>query len=343
MQIKLSQNQKEQLEARHKSERDVRICDRIKAVLLNSEGWSNRQIAQALRLHEETVFTHLSDFVNLEKLKPENGGSESKLDKTQTTELIFFLTANTFTSTAQIQQHIFLQYQISYSAQGVYNWLLTNNFSYKKPKEVPAKADEFAQKEFIKTYEKLKEEAEKKSEPILFIDSVHPTMATKVSYGWIRKGEDKTIKTTASRTRINLSGAIDLKETKVIFNSFETIDGVSTVAFLAQVRNSYQKEKKIHIILDNSGYHRSSEVKNFCEKQKIELHFLPPYSPNLNSIERLWKLMNERVRNNYSFASPTEFREKINGFFTDIIPTIPEVLQRRINDKFRVVSSASSS
>ena len=342
MKINLSQNQKEQLEARHKSERDVRICDRIKAVLLNSEGWSNRQIAQALRLHEETVFTHLSDFINLEKLETKNGGSESKLDKVQTAELIFFLTENTFTSTAQIQQHIFLQYQISYSIQGVYNWLLTNNFSYKKPKEVPAKADEFAQKEFIKTYEKLKEKAKENSEPILFIDSVHPTMATKVSYGWIRKGENKIIKTTASRTRINLSGAIDLKETKVIFNSFETIDASSTIDFLAQVRNSYPKAKKIHIILDNSGYHRSLDVKNFCEKQKIKLHFLPPYSPNLNSIERLWKLMNERVRNNYYFLSPTEFREKINGFFTDIIPTIPDVLQRRINDKFHVVSSASS-
>lgn len=167
-------------------------------------------------------------------------------------------------------------------------------------------------------------------------------MATKVSYGWIKKGENKIIKTTASRTRINLSGAIDLKETKVIFNSFETIDRASTVAFLTQVRNSYQKTKRIHIILDNSGYHRSREVKNFCKNHKIKLHFLPPYSPNLSSIERLWKLMNERVRNNYCFSSPTEFREKINGFFTDIIPTIPEVLQRRINDKFQVVSSVSS-
>lgn len=103
MQINLSQNQKSQLEVRHKSERDGRVRDRIKAVLLNSEGWSNRQIAQALRLHEETVFTHLSDFINLEKLKPENGGSESKLYKAQTAELIFFLTENTLTSTAQIQ------------------------------------------------------------------------------------------------------------------------------------------------------------------------------------------------------------------------------------------------
>jgi hypothetical protein len=340
MEIKLNQQYKQELEAKHKNERDRRIADRIKAVLLCSEGWTNRQIAQALRLNEETVFNHLSDFVNLEKLKPENGGSESKLNKAQSAELVAFLIENTFTSTAQIQQHIFFQYRISYSLQGVYNWLLNHGFSYKKPKEVPSKADESKQKEFIKTYEKLKEEAKENSEPILFIDSVHPTMATKVSYGWIRKGENKLIKTTASRTRINLSGAIDLNEMKVISESFESIDGSSTVAFLSQVRDSYSKEKKIHIILDNSGYHKAKEVKNFAENNKIELHFLPPYSPNLNPIERLWKLMNERVRNNQFFNSPTEFRQKINQFFTHTIPAIPDILQNRITDKFHVVSSA---
>ena len=128
----------------------------------------------------------------------------------------------------------------------------------------------------------------------------------------------------------------------VISDSFETIDGSKIVAFLRQIRNSYESEKKIHIILDNSGYHKSKEVKNFAENNKIALHFLPPYSPNLNPIERLWKLMNERVRNNHFFSLPTEFREKINGFFTEIIPTIPEVLQRRIDDKFHVVSSVCS-
>ncbi len=63
MEIKLTQTQKEQLEANHKSERDGRVRDRIKAVLLSSEGWSNRQIAQALRIHEITVATHLFDFI----------------------------------------------------------------------------------------------------------------------------------------------------------------------------------------------------------------------------------------------------------------------------------------
>ena len=59
MEIKLNQQHKQELEAKHKSEHDGRIRDRIKAVLLRSEGWTNRQIAQALRLNEETVFNHL--------------------------------------------------------------------------------------------------------------------------------------------------------------------------------------------------------------------------------------------------------------------------------------------
>ena len=54
------------------------MCDRIKAVLLKSEGWTNRTIAQALRIHEETVRQHLTDWITDEKLKPENGGSSSK-------------------------------------------------------------------------------------------------------------------------------------------------------------------------------------------------------------------------------------------------------------------------
>ncbi len=44
-----------------------------------------------------------------------------------------------------------------------------------------------------------------------FIDAVHPTQATKIGYGWIRKGQRKAVKTTGSRTRLNIMGALNLK------------------------------------------------------------------------------------------------------------------------------------
>jgi len=52
--------------------------------------------------------------------------------------------------------------------------------------------------------------AQTTDEPILFIDAIHPTQATKISGGWIKKGQDKAIKTTGSRTRLNIVGAVEL-------------------------------------------------------------------------------------------------------------------------------------
>ena len=57
----LSDDQKKKLERLHKHEKNGRVRDRIKAVLLKSEGWTEKLIAQALRIHEETVRTHLKD------------------------------------------------------------------------------------------------------------------------------------------------------------------------------------------------------------------------------------------------------------------------------------------
>ncbi len=94
--IKLSNTEKEQLEIQHKKERDSRVSDRIKAVLLNAESWTQKQIAQALRIRYETVQDHLNDYQRLKKLKPENGGSKGHLSLEQTQELIEHLEETTY-------------------------------------------------------------------------------------------------------------------------------------------------------------------------------------------------------------------------------------------------------
>ena len=68
-------------------------------------------------------------------------------------------------------------------------------FSYKQPKDVPHKFDEQKQAAFIEEYERLRDSVPD-DEPILFMDAVYPTQATKVSSGWIRKGVDKPIDST---------------------------------------------------------------------------------------------------------------------------------------------------
>ena len=84
MKIFIIAHQKAELERLHDSSRAGRVRDRIKPILLASEGWSSAMIAQALRLHQTTIYHHISEFLNKGKLKPENGGSDSKLSAEQT-------------------------------------------------------------------------------------------------------------------------------------------------------------------------------------------------------------------------------------------------------------------
>ncbi|MDS1861316.1 transposase, partial [Vibrio vulnificus] len=75
----------------------------------------------------------------------------------------------------------------------------------------------------------------------------------------------------------------------------------------------------------------------------IELHYLPPYSPNLNPIERLWKAMNEHVRNNIYFPSKQAFTSAIKTYFDVTLPEVAGSLVSRITDNFQILKPASSS
>ncbi len=106
MKIFITAQQIAELERLHDSSRDGRVRDRIKAILLASEGWSSAMIAQALRLHQTTVDHHISDFLNKGKLKLENGGSDSKLSAEQTACLVSQLSDNLFHHTHDIASFV---------------------------------------------------------------------------------------------------------------------------------------------------------------------------------------------------------------------------------------------
>lgn len=335
----LTPQEKAALELRHKQCRDVKECDRIKAVLLRSEGWTIPMIAQALRIHESTVARHIQDYRD-GKLSISSGGSTSMLSEAQTCALLSHLTQNTYRTTQEIIAYVEDTYEVCYSVPGMNKWLHRNGFSYKKPKGVPYKASVEQQEKFIRTYNKLKRTLGS-DDGILFMDSCHPSIATKMSYGWIKTGSSKPIETTASRTRINLMGALSLsKISRPIVVSYTTIDGDAVVDFLHQIRRYSHIKGTIHLVLDQAGYHRCVGVMNAAAKLNIKLLYLPPYSPNLNSIERLWKVMNEHARNNKFFRTANEFRQSINNFFKRTLPKIADGLHLRINDNFQKLDYA---
>ena len=114
----LTDEQKKDLELHHRYEGDKRVADRIKAVLLKNEGWKNKAIAQALRIHEETVRQHLTDWATDEKLKPENGGSYSKLDDLQTRSLDTHISNTTYTRVIDICAYVEATFGVRYTVSG---------------------------------------------------------------------------------------------------------------------------------------------------------------------------------------------------------------------------------
>jgi len=338
----LTPEERNKLKVRHKQERDKRVCDRIKAVLLADEGWTFRQIAKVLLLSDEAISQQLQDYLTSQKLNPENGGSISKLNVEQTRSLLEHLQNHTYLYTKDIIAYVKAAVGIVYTVPGMTSWLKMNGFSYKKPAVVPGKANREAQEHWIKEYEELKKNLPE-NEAICFIDGVHPTHNTKPTYGWIRKGERKEIPTNTGRQRLNLCGAIDIISRKVLIRQDERLNAAATIDFLRLIDDAYPDAKRVHVFCDNAKYYRNKHVQEYLESSKIKMHFLPPYSPNLNPIERLWKFMNERVLYNKYYEKFADFKEAVFGFFEQLRAPpedLHEALVRRITDKFRVVGKA---
>lgn len=339
----LTDQERIQLRLRHKRERDKRVCDRIKAILLYDEGWSPQQIAKVLLISDQAVRGHVEDYKDSNKLKPESGGSEEKLSERQIEKLEAHLREHTYLYVKDIIAYVQTAFRVAYTVPGMRSWLQRHGFSYKKPALVPGKANKEQQQEWLSEYEKLRK-ALPEDETICFTDGVHPTHNVQPAYGWIKKGVRKEIPANTGRSRLNLSGAVDVITHNILIQEDQTLNAKSTIRFFRKIEEAYPCKHKIHIFCDNAPYYRNKDVRQYLETSKIILHFLPPYSPNLNPIERLWKWMKERVIYNTYYEHFEEFRAAILGFFAVLsIATLESVLGQtlrgRIRDKFRPINS----
>jgi transposase len=341
--IFLSDAEQAQLLAQHRRERDKRICDRIKAVLLFNKGWSIASIAEALLLSEDAIREHINEYRGSKKLKPENGGSTQKLSTENSNKLVAHLRKHTYLYVKDIMAYVQSTWSVTYSVPGMRNWLQRYGFSYKKPALVPGKADEQQQREWLARYEKLKQGLPA-DETICFMDGVHPTHNVQTAYGWIEKGIRKEVPANSGRSRINLAGVLDVIDHKVLIQEDKTLNAEATISFFRKIEDAYPKKTKIHIFCDNAGYYRNKAVTEYLKTSKIKLHFLPPYSPNLNPIERLWKWMKERVIYNTYYREFEDFKLAVFGFFATIsmLPAdsvLGQDFRSRVRDKFRPIGA----
>jgi transposase len=324
----------------HRRTREKRHADRLKAVILLGSGWSAEQVAEALMVDPDTVRAHFKRYRSggvEQLLKMAYKGSKCDLTDEQLIELNVHLENNLYLTAADVARYVEEQWGVRYTARGMTELLHRLGYVYKKPKLVPGKADAEAQEAFVEEYENLKKNKDD-SDPIYFMDATHPQHNPVQAYGWIKRGEERPIPTNTGRDRLNINGAIDADRMTAEVRFDPTINAASTVALFDQLEQANPEAKTIYVICDNARYYRSKQVKEYLKDSKINLIFLPPYSPNLNLIERYWKFFKKKVLYNTYYATFSEFKYACEDFFADCRSHV-EQLRSLLTENFQIISN----
>ena len=322
----------------HYSCRLRKSADRIKAILFLNEGFSYEKTAELLMLNNTTIRRYEKEFekVGVDGLiECRYFGSHGILTKMQEMGLTARLKNKTYQTVKEIVVYVQKHYRKTYSIEGMTHLLHRLGFVYKKTKQVPGKLDSFKQEQFKAEYEELKQ-SKKENDKIYFVDASHPQHNNMPFYGWIYKGVTKTIKANTGRKRLNLNGALNLEDMDITVLSEKTIDTEAMKRLVLEIERKQQKGK-IYLLADNASYNHSYEFKDFLSVHKrVQIKYIPSYSPNLNIIERLWRFFHEKHRDKY-FERFKEFEKAVLHFFKTIHRYDAE-LKTLLTDSFQTIS-----
>lgn len=155
------------------------------------------------------------------------------------------------------------------------------------------------------------EKAKKSEMVLLFLDASHFVMGCDF-LGGIYGTARRFVLTFSGRKRYNVLGAIDYATKKVLTVTNDSyITATEVCQMLRKISETYAG-KTIHIVLDNARYQKCSAVMELAEQLGIVLDYVPPYSPNLNLIERLWKFVKGELRSKY-YDDFGIFRQRIDS------------------------------
>lgn len=316
----LSTIQEKELRHLHRSLKDSRSKDMIKAILLLNRGFSALQISEILLIDDDTVRNWKKKFESSscfeEWLNTDYKSRECNLTTDEINKVKIFMDSNIITDSKQVIDFVNNEFGIKYSSSGMVSLLHRIGYEFKNTVLVPSKFDAEAQEQFKKNYEGLVNNLPD-DEVVLFGDGVHPQHNTTCSKAWIKKGSQKEIKSNTGRNRLNLHGAYNPLNQDLIIHEDKTLNTDNTIKFLTEIESFYKDKTKIYLILDNAKYYKNENIEKFIKNSRIEIIYLPPYSPNLNLIERLWKFMRRKVINNRYYEKFAEFKSKILEFFSE--------------------------
>jgi putative transposase len=140
-----------------------------------------------------------------------------------------------------------------------------------------------------------------------------------IHQAWFERGKQWKIKTFGKHRGVKLVGCLDYETGGVYCEEHDLYNAEVFLSFLKNVLKRYPEGKCV-MVLDNARIHHAKLFRPFLEEQKerLQLMFLPPYSPNLNPIEGFWKWLKESVIYNVFYNTLSQIRENVHAFLDDI-------------------------
>jgi transposase len=299
--ITLSAEQLREIERRRKETQNRRVYQRLTSVLAVAAGKTREEVAEFLGVSLSQLGEWLRIFRNegLDALCTlHNKGDPGKLTPHQVAQLKEQVSTGCFRNSDQIRQWIEDAFHVIYKSSGVKDLLKRIGVSYHQVTGFLWKADPDKQKAFVKKYQRQKAHASRKEAGHTrryFVDACHPIWGLDLVYScWLLVGQRFLAGMGGGRKRLNILGAycpddqeyLDLRLTR------DNINGEQFINFLRLLRERHPETKRFILYLDNAAYYGKPIVQEWLRRHReFHLEPVPPYSPNVNLIERLWRFL----------------------------------------------------
>lgn len=209
---------------------------------------------------------------------------------------------------------------------------------YRKTGQIPGKADGQLQLEFLEQELRPKlDEAKAGKRKVFFVDASHFVMGAVLGMLW--SFTRVFVRGASGRRRYNVIAALDSQTRKVTTVSNDSYITAPTVCELFSKLRQKHPCTPMTLVLDNARYQKCQMVFDEAKRLDIELLYLPPYSPNLNIIERLWKHVKQSCLKNTYHEDFSSFRAAIDGELEKVNTTLRDELASLFSLNFQIVDT----
>ena len=346
MKVQLTDSERRQLQQWQKQRRDNDGYVKVTVVLLLDKGRSASSMADDLGLDEATVYRYARAFAALglaKYLAHEQRGYWGLLTSAQLAHLCREVNATLYTDSQALRAWLLRTYRIAYSRSGLTDLLHRLGFTYKLTTPVPCQADAVAQADFLDELAVLEAHVERGQAVLYYADAAHPTHNTRCTRAWCQVGHERPLRTVSGRERVNLNAALNAYEpTQVLLDEPLCVNAQSTQRLYERLLAAHPDKARIYVICDNARYYKNRDLRAWLADKPICQVFLPPYSPNLNLIERFWKYLRQKIINTTFYRTKGQFRAAVLDFF-DRLPEFGQDLTSLLTRKFHIIDSQPTS